>query len=395
MGCDRPLSIAMVGTKGIPATFGGIERHVEELGARLAARGHHVTVHCRLNYSEPSRERCEIVKARRWRFRGMDLRILPSIGTKHLDAITHTALAGAGELFGGRDIVHFHALGPSLLSWMPRLAGRRVVATCHGLDWQRAKWGRAAKMVLRSGEWAIVRFPHRTVCVSQTLREHFLSQHKRNTVYIPNGVDLPELLPPREITERWGLCGGDYFLFLSRLVPEKRADVLIEAYRGLETARRLVIAGGSSMSDDHVARLHELARGDERIIFTGNVTGDLFRELMSNAHVFILPSELEGLPIVLLEALSFGRCALASDIPVNREVLEHTEPGKPAWGRLFRTNDAVSLRDALTWLEANPGEVASLGEAARPRVAAHFTWDRVADETEQVYLELTARRTSA
>jgi glycosyltransferase involved in cell wall biosynthesis len=381
----------MVGTKGVPATFGGIERHVEELGARLAARGHRVTVHCRLNYTSPSRERCEVIRRRGWRYRGMELRILPSVGTKHLDAITHTALAGFGTVFSGHDIVHFHALGPSLFSWMPRLAGRHVVATCHGLDWQRAKWGWAAKMALRFGERAIVRFPHRTICVSKTLRDHFREVHGRETVYIPNGIELPELLPPREINERWGLTGGDYWLFLSRLVPEKRADVLIEAFRGLETSRRLVIAGGSSMSDDHVARLHDLARCDARIHFTGNVTGDLFRELMSNCFAFVLPSELEGLPIVLLEALSFGRCVLASDIPVNLEVLEGTEPGAP-WGRRFRTNDASALRAEMAWLEANPSEAAALGEAARGRVARHFTWDRVADETEALYRELTTPR---
>ncbi len=391
---SRPLTIAMVGTKGVPATFGGIEKHVEELGVRLAARGHRVTVHCRRNYTGASRGRCEVLARRHWRYRGMDLRLLPSVGTKHLDAITHTALAGLGEVFGGHDIVHFHALGPSLLSWLPRLARRRVVATCHGLDWQRAKWGGVAKMALRAGEWSIARFPHRTICVSQTLRDHFAARHGCETLYIPNGVDLPELLAPREITERWGLRGNDYVLFLSRLVPEKRADVLIEAFRGLETSVRLVIAGGSSMSDDHVGHLHALAQGDARILFTGPVTGDLWRELMSNARVFVLPSELEGLPIVLLEALSFGRCVVASDIPVNREVLEGTAPGDAAWGRLFRTNDTASLREALKWVEANPGEVEALGRAARPRVAAHFTWERVADETERVYRELTGQGAS-
>jgi glycosyltransferase involved in cell wall biosynthesis len=378
----------MVGTKGIPATFGGIERHVEELGARLAARGHRVTVHCRLNYTGPQREKCEVVSRRLWRHRGMDLRLMPSVGTKHLDAITHTALAAFREIFGGHDIVHFHALGPSLLSFLPRLSGHRIVATVHGLDWQRRKWGSLAKMALRTGEWTITHFPHRTIVVSKTLHEHFRHVHRRETVHIPNGVDLPELRPPREITERWGLRGGDYVLFLSRLVPEKRADVLIRAFRGLPTARRLVIAGGSSMSDDHVAALREMARGDERILFTGNVTGNLLAELMSNAFVFILPSEMEGLPIVVLEALSYGRCVLASDIEVNREVLA---PGGEPWGRLFRVNDAESLRAELAALEADPDAVEALGRAARGRVASAFSWDRIADQTEALYRELTAR----
>ncbi|MBN1475521.1 glycosyltransferase family 4 protein [Candidatus Sumerlaeota bacterium] len=385
---SESLSIAMVGTKGVPTTFGGIERHVEEIGARLAERGHRVTVHCRRNYTEPSRELCEVVRRRRWRYRGMDLRLMPSVPTKHLDAITHTALASFAELLPRHDIVHYHALGPSVLAILPRLTRRRVVATCHGLDWQRAKWGWFARRALRLGEWTLCHWPHRTIAVSRTLRQHFREHHGREVTYIPNGIDLPPTPEPHEIVERWGLRHGEYFLFLSRLVPEKRCDVLIEAFRGLQTPRRLVIAGGSSMSDDHVEHLHSLARGDDRILFTGNVTGRLRDELMTHAHAFVLPSELEGLPIVLLEALSFGLCTLASDIPVNREVLEETEPGSEAWGRLFRCNDVESLRAELRWLEEHPEAVQALGAAARPRVARHFTWDRVADETEALYREV-------
>jgi glycosyltransferase involved in cell wall biosynthesis len=321
----------------------------------------------------------------------MELRLLPSVGTKHLDAISHSALAGMAEVFAGNDIVHFHALGPALLSWLPRLSGRGVVATIHGLDWQRGKWGAVAKTALRAGEWAITRFPHRTISVSRSLCDHFREVHGREVVHIPNGIALPTLLPPRLITEKWGLQGGDYFLFLSRLVPEKRADVLIEAFRALETPRRLVIAGGSSMSDAHVEALHAQARGDDRILFTGNVTGDLHSELMSNAYAFVLPSDLEGLPIVLLEALSFGRCALASDIPMNMEVIAGEERGEP-WGRHFRTNDAGSLREALTWLEEHPEEVVALGAAARDRVASAYDWELITDQTERLYQELTGPR---
>jgi glycosyltransferase involved in cell wall biosynthesis len=391
MSMDRPLRIAMVGTKGIPATFGGIERHVEELGARLAERGHRVRVHCRRNYTGPSRDQCEVAGRSRWRHRGMELRLLPSIGTKHLDAISHTALAVAEEVFGDSDVVHFHALGPSLLSWLPRLSGRRVVATVHGLDWQRRKWGLFATAALRLGEWSISRFPHRTISVSKTLAEHFRRRRRCEALHIPNGITLPELRPAREITEDWGLAGGDYYLFLSRLVPEKRADLLIEAFRGFATERRLVIAGGSSMSDSHVDLLRQLAKGDPRIVFTGNVTGDLLAELMSNAYAFVLPSELEGLPIVLLEAMSFGRCVLASDIPMNMEVIEGGGESE-AWGRSFRSNDVTSLRQELTWLEEHPSEVAALGEAARPRVVAGYGWEAITDQTETVYEELTRGR---
>jgi len=370
----------MIGQKGVPATFGGVERYVDEVGGRLARRGHDVTVYCRRHYTVP-----EIAS-----HRGMRIVMLPSINTKHLDAITHTALSTLHALGSGYDIVHYHALGPSTLAFGPQLTGARVVSTCHGLDWMRKKWGRGAGFMLKRAEWASARFPHLLITVSRTLKDYFDRRFGIDAVHVPNGVEVPDrLAPPDLIGEKHGLSAESYVLFMARLTPEKGCHTLIDAFRDLETDARLVVAGGSSHTDRYVESLRERASGDGRILFTGYVTGAEKEELLSNAAAYVLPSDLEGLPIGLLEGMAYGRCCVASDIPENLEVIDGD--GDPV-GVSFVAGDAQSLRRTLAEVLRDRKRAGALGEAARDFVRRRHDWDAVALKIESLYGEVLAAK---
>lgn len=361
----------MIGQKGIPATYGGIEKAVEEISTRLVRRGHKVTVFTRPHY-----------KTVNGTYRGVSIRVLPSLNTKHLDAISHTLLSTLYSLFAFFDIVHYHALGPSLLSFAPRLFGIPTVVTVHGLDWQREKWGRGAKAALKVGECCSVNFPNETVVVAKTLRRYFLSKYRRRVHYIPNGVKVSGKIPLNAL-KRYGLNGGDYILFVGRLVPEKGCHYLIEAFRRTEAEHRLLIVGGSSATADYIEHLKGRAKDDQRIIFAGYLYGKELQEAYSNAYLFVLPSTLEGLPIVLLEALSYGNCVLASDIPANLEVLKPSENKK--YGFLFRSGDEDDLYKKLEYLIANPDRVIEYKAEAEDLLRREYDWERVVDAYERIY----------
>jgi glycosyltransferase involved in cell wall biosynthesis len=361
------LKIAMLGQKGIPATYGGIERHVEELGTRFVDRGHEVTVYCRPHYTKIRGE-----------YRGVRLVSIPSVRTKHLDTATHCALAVPHILASDYDIVHIHALGPSMFAGLPRFRGMRTLVTVHGLDWQREKWGSFASWVLRRCEYTSVMFPDRTIVVSKALREHFRATRDVAVTYIPNGTVLPHVREADKIREM-GIEPGSYILFVGRLVPEKGCHYLLDAYRKLNTDLELIVAGGTSFSTDYVDDLH--ARGGDRVRFLGYVYGDVLDELYSNASLFVLPSEIEGLPIALLEAMSFGNCCLTSDIPENLEVIGDC-------GATFRRGDVDDLTEKLGRLLSNSERCRAMGDRARRHVLETYDWDGVTLHTEAIYLSL-------
>lgn len=382
----RPLRIAMIGQRGIPATFGGIEHHVEELGERLASRGHEVSVYTRTNYA---RDRPRSV-------RGMRPRYLPTVGSKHLDAIVHSGLSTVDVLARGADIVHYHAVGPGIPAILPRLVGRaRVVLTVHGLDAERAKWSATARAVLNVAQWLSARVPDETIVVSRDLERHYRARFRRRTAYIPNGVTEGRPRPPVEIRRRWGLEAGSYLLFLGRLVPEKAPDLLIRAFRRLDLPVRLVVAGGSSFTDDYVRGIHRLVANDDRIVLPGYVYGDLLEELYANAAAFVLPSSLEGLPLTLLEAASYGLALITSDIAPNLEVVGHDAPGH----RVFHVGDEIGLASAIERVLSDPAGERAGAEALRRHVLSTYSWDTAADLTESVYERLVgpgaARRSSS
>ena len=359
------MRIAMIGTKGVPSKHGGVERHVEELGARLAALGNEVTVFTRPSYSDPDLTE----------YRGMRLASLPTIGTKHLDAIVHSTLASFACWGGGYDIVHYHAIGPCLASPIARLRGRRVVATIHGQDWRRAKWGRAAQTVLHLGEYFALHVPNRTICVSESLTRHYTEATGRPVEFIPNGITI-EAGDDTAVLDDFGLTDGGYLLFAGRLVPEKGAHHLVAAHEASGVDLPLVIAGDSSGSDDYVRDLR--AAAGPRVVFTGYEYGARLAALFRHAALFVLPSDLEGLPLVLLEALAYGVPVLASDIAPNVEILGEK-------GAFFPAGDPGALAQALAQCVGDLATLRSTAADLRERALRDYDWDAVAVRTLDCY----------
>jgi glycosyltransferase involved in cell wall biosynthesis len=372
------MHIAMIGQRGIPATFGGVEHHVEELGSRLAERGHQVTVYSRVNYAS---ERHAI-------YRGMRPRYLPTVPSKHLDAIVHSTLSTVDAMLAGADIVHYHAVGPGLPALLPRYLSRaHVVLTVHGLDAERAKWSGPAQRVLQTAQWMSARVPDATIVVSRDLSDHFRRRYHRATWYVPNGVAEPTPRPADAIRSRFGLHGRDYVLFVGRLVPEKAPDLLLRAFSAIEGDTKLVVAGGSSFTDEYVRDLRSQAASDPRVILAGYVYGDVLEELYSNAAVFVLPSLLEGLPLTLLEAASYGIPVVASDIPPHVEIVGSDGPGR----RLVAAGDEGDLSRTLAQAVGSLDAERAGADAFGREVLATYRWDEVADATEEVYRAVMPR----
>lgn len=375
---QRTLRIAFIGQKGMPPHFGGIEFHVDELARRLAARGHDVSVYVR-NWYTPRHLRVH---------EGVRLLHAPTLHTKHLDAALHSLTASLHAVLQDYDVVHYHGLGPSVFASIARLRGYTVVVTVHALDWERPKWGVIARALLKTGERAAVRIPEATVVVSRLLETYFSTKYRRRVNYIPNGVTAPSISPPQLISERYGLRGNDYVLYVGRLVPEKRVEWLIRAFRQTTSSLQLVVAGHDDDARGYARQLRETAGGDPRVLFVGTVGGRIKEELLSNAVLYVTASNVEGLPIAVLEAMAHGRCCLASDIPAHQEIIATGRDGL-----LFDCNDIVDLVTRLAAaLRGGDGYREALGEAARLKVCEHYTWDRVADLTEELYYSLLRKR---
>jgi len=366
------MKIYHIGTRGIPTTQGGIERHIEEIATRLAER-EDITVYARRYYVPPMAE-----------YRGVKLRRLATLRTKHLDTILYALFATLDVLLRPTGIVHYHALGPSVFAWLPRLFGHKTVVTVHGLDWQRAKWGFLARNYLRACEGFSARFPDRTIVVSQVLRGYYEEKFGREVSAIPNGIAPPTMRKADEIRTRWGLETGSYVFFIARLTPEKGAHHLIRAFRELNTDKKLVIAGEGLHEERYVESLRKLATGDDRVVFTGFVSGSTLDELYGNAYLYCQPSEIEGLSIALLEAMSYGCCVLSSDIPENLELVGEV-------GFRFQNKSVSDLVARLRELLADPDGVRAAGKRARAHALENYSWDRVAEMTHAVY-ELVAAR---
>jgi glycosyltransferase involved in cell wall biosynthesis len=381
----RPSRIAFIGQRGVPATIGGIEHHVEEIGSRLVDRGHDVTIYARANYTA----------SRITEYRGMRVRYIPTAPTKHLEALVHSGFStGVAMLPGGdrADILHYHAIGPSVFTPIPRALTRRgVVLTIHGLDYERDKWGLGARTALKTAGWISARVPHAIITVSKNLAAFYLQRYGRVAHYIPNGVAPPVCHTPHLITERFGLQGGDYVLFLGRLVPEKAPDLLVRAFRNVDTTARLVIAGGSSFTDQYVHELEVLAARDPRVLLVGPVHGELLQELYTNAAMFVLPSRLEGLALTLLEAASYRLPLVVSDIPPNREVIGEDGPG----GRMFASGDERGLTAALAVTLADLSTARAGAKRLGDRVVGEYDWDAATTATEVVYEQVLHRASSS
>ncbi|MFN0028491.1 MAG: glycosyltransferase family 4 protein [Acidimicrobiales bacterium] len=372
------MRIAMIGQKGIPAQYGGVEKAVEELAARLVERGHRVTAFNKRDRDLPApREH-----------RGIELRYVPTVGGKHLHSLTQSLGASWATLAHRYDIVHYHALGPCLTSPLARIRpGTKVVNTIQGRDDQRAKWSRPAQLVLSTAAWMSTHVPHGGIAVSQQLQREFRTEFGRETVYIPNGVAVvPEqpVTPETDPLIRFGLEPGGYLVNIGRLVPEKAIDQLLRAWVQVDTDVKLAIVGGSSHTDDFVDRLHRLAAQDPRIVLTGPVYGAGQDRLFRQAAGYVMPSLLEGLPLALLEAISYGLPVAVSDIPPHLEVIGSSAPGQ----RVFKAGDLNEMAKQLQLMvEDLPGE-RDAAHLLHTRVIEEYSWERVTDKTEAFYQSL-------
>lgn len=369
------MKIAMIGHKRIPSREGGVEVVVDELSTRLASQGYEVEAYNRSGYHVSGKD---FGGGRKKYYRGVRIIITPTFENGKLNAIVYSVLATLRALFGGYDVIHYHAEGPCVTLFLPKLFGIKVVATIHGLDWQRAKWGNFASKVLKLGEKMAAKYADEVVVLSRNLQEYFLTVYGRKTHYIPNGVSRPAICTAQEIREKYGLEKDGYLLFLARLVPEKGLHYLIDAYKRIPTDKKLVIAGGSSHSFDYMKQIQETAAGDKRIIMTNFVQGKVLEELYSNAYLFVLPSDVEGMALTLLEAMSYGNCCVVSDIPENLEVVEDKAV-------TFKKGNVEDLRERLVFLLENPEITAAYGRESADFICRKYNWDTMVEQTKVLY----------
>lgn len=369
------MRIAMLGHKRIPSREGGIEIVVEELSTRMVKLGHSVTCFNRSGYHVSGKE---FDGSSLKEYKGVELKSVFTINRKGIAAMTSSVSGAIAATFGKYDVIHFHAEGPCAMLWFPKLFGKKCIATIHGIDWQRAKWGGFATKYIKFGEKVAVKYADEIIVLSDGVKEYFRKEYGRETRFIPNGVNRPVIKRAEIIKEKYGLDKDEYILFLGRLVPEKGITYLIEAFKDIETDKKLVIAGGSSDTDSFMQELKKLAEGDDRIIFTGFVQGQVLEELYSNSYIYCLPSDLEGMPLSLLEAMSYGNCCVVSDIDECASVVEDK-------GVVFEKSNTEDLREKLEWLISHEEEVEKYKAEAAEFICSKYNWDNVVEKTMRLY----------
>ena len=373
--CEK-LKISMYGHKRIPSREGGIEVVVGELASRMVKLGHEVTCYNRLGHHVSGKEHdTERLKS----YESIRLKNVFTINRKGIAAVTSSFFGALCTAFGNYDVVHIHAEGPAAFCWIPKMFGKRVVVTIHGIDHKREKWkgGFGAKFIL-FGEKCAVKCADEIIVLSKAVQDYFKTVYNRDTVFIPNGVNKPEIKDADLIEKRFGLKKDSYILFLGRLVPEKGIKYLIEAYKEVQTDKRLVIAGGSSDTAAFKTEIKQLAKEDSRILFTGFVQGQLLEELYSNAYVYVLPSDLEGMPLSLLEAMSYGNCCLTSDIDECASVIG-------TYGMIFKKGHIYELKEKLQQLCDDENKAQNYKAKASNYICKKFNWDDVTKKTVELY----------
>ena len=370
---EKKLRVAMFGQKRL-SREGGIEIVVKELCTRMARDGCQVTCYNRSGHHVSGAEYDEKIE-----YEGIRQKSVLTIEKKGLAAVSSSAFAALYSALGKYDVIHIHAEGPAFFAWLPKMFGKRVVVTVHGIDWQREKWksGFGSKFI-RQGEKNAVKYADEIIVLSKGVQDYFKKVYGRETNFIPNGVNRPKLRAAEQISEKFGLSKDSYILFLGRLVPEKGIRYLIESFKQVKTDKKLVIAGGSSDTDSFERELKDLAKNDERIIFTGFVQGSLLDELYSNAYIYTLPSDLEGMPLSLLEAMSYGNCCLVSDIPECTEVVEDK-------ALIFKKSDVSDLWEKLQDACNHPENVMELKKEAADFICKKYDWDDVVEKTRELY----------
>jgi glycosyltransferase involved in cell wall biosynthesis len=372
------MKIYFIGQKGIPVLYGGVEKHVDDLATSLVKRGHEVYVYARANYTDKSLKE----------YQGVKIINLPSIYTKHLDAITHTFLACLDVVRRDADIIHFQSIGPSFMILLVRILKpkAKIVSTFHCQDYHHQKWNFLAQTFLKMSEYICCKFPDQVIVISKGLEEYADRRYKIRSVYIPNGIKIPTADYLQKIKnhpglKQWGISKDNYILTVSRLIPHKGIHYLIKAYQRIKTDKKLVITGGGTFTDKYVKYLKKLATGNKNIIFTDVQSGEIIDALYYNSYFFVQPSESEGLSIALLNAMSFSRAALVSDIIENQEAIGNT-------GITFENKNDKDLAEKIFHLLNHPEIVKAKGEAGYERVKKVYNWDNLVKEVEGVYKKI-------
>ena len=373
---NTSLKVAMIGHKRIPSREGGIEIVVEELSIRMAKKGIEVTCYNRKGkHALDKSQKVNHIKE----YKGVKLKSVLTIDMKGLAAMTSSFFGAIKILFSKNNIVHFHAEGPcAMIPIIKFFSKKKIIVTIHGLDWQRAKWGGFATKYIKFGEKMAAKYADEIIVLSENVKKYFKDTYNRETNFIPNGVNKPDIKDVDIIKDKFDLAKDSYILFLGRLVPEKGIHYLIEAYNKINTDKKLVIAGGSSDTDTYFNELKEKAKDNTNIIFTGFVQGEELEELYSNAYIYVLPSDLEGMPLSLLEAMSYKNCCLTSDIPECKTVMDNN-------GVTFKKSDVNDLKEKLQYLVDNVDKVNKYKSEAQEYILKKYNWDDVVDKTIELY----------
>lgn len=362
------MKVGVIGVKGMPSRVSGLEVHAEYVAHGLSEAGMDIIVFCRKRYCSQIRKQ----------YRGMRIVYIPSINTKHLDAISYSFFATIAALFMGCDTFWFHALGPSIMTWLPKFFKKKIICTVHGLDWKRDKFGKFASKVLKLGEQFIAGYADEIIVLNHMDADYFYHIYKRECRVIPNGVIVQSKRKSNEIVEKYGLKADSYFLFASRIVPEKKLECLIKAYRRITTDKKLVVAGKGVHTDIYENEMRKLASGDSNIIFTGFVSGNCLEELYSNAYAYILPSTIEGQSLGLLEAMSYGNTCIVSDIAENACVTRQC-------GLTFKSGNDVDLAKQLKYVLENEERKNELGRNAMELCLKEHKWEDVIRQTVEIF----------
>ena len=370
------MKVAMIGHKVVPSRRGGIENVLTSLCPLLAESDVDVTCY---NRSTDKVENEYIDMVDHNKYRGVTLKKAWTIEAKGISAMISSFTAAISATFAGFDVLHFHAEGPCAAMWIPKMFGKRCVATVHGLDWQREKWsGSFASKYIKFGEKVMVKCADEIIVLSESAKAYFKETYNRDTVLIHNGIDKPTIKQAEKITELYGLSKGDYICTVSRLTAEKGLHYLIEAYNNIKTDKKLVIAGDTSDTDEYVAYIKQMAGDNPNIIFTGFISGDILKEIYSNAYIVAVPSDIEGMSISLLEALAYGNAVLCSDIPENTLVTEDKAIN-------FKKSDVADLQNKLQNMCDDNLCVENLKHGVDDFILEKYNWNDVAVATRNLY----------
>ncbi len=371
------MKILMLGHKRIPSREGGVERVVEEIGVRMVNAGHDVCVFNRYG-SHVSGKEFELDNSKQKEYKGIKIKTIPTFKIKSLNAVVYAFFGTILATFKKSDVIHFHTEGVCAFLFLPWLFRKNIVVTVHGLDWKRGKWKGFSKSFIKFGEKCAAKFADEIIVLSEDTKKYFMDVYNRETVYIPNGANQVTRREAKLITEKFGLEKDKYILFLARLVPEKGLHYLLEAFKQIDTDMKLVIAGGGSHSSDYVEEVTKLAAEDNRVIMTGFVQGELLDELYSNAYIYVLPSDIEGMPMSLIEAYTYGNCALVSDIFENVNVAAERSI-------TFEHSNVSDLKNKLSELIADSGRVADFKEDISDYILDKYNWDDIVKDTLALY----------